>query len=127
MNEGTRIILKASGLSASVLAIFMGAGIGVGIYQDFYNKPIPKPHERGLIWFDANKREYAGIPRDFREGSEQRIYVDRRPFGSLDGVRLEQWVNGQRNVLKERKPEMNEEDTFFLLENIAKKEHSGLY
>lgn len=123
MNEWTKAWLKASGITLSALAIFAG----VGIYEELYDKPVPKPHQyclmwSGLIWSDEHKREYAGMSRNFREGTEQKIYVDRKPFGSLDGVRLEQYVNGQKNVLEERKPEINEEDTFLILQERAKLE-----
>lgn len=111
------------------VAILAGC-VAIAGYTTFRDRELEESkieiQQSGLIWFDESRREYVGIPRNFRGGSEQKIYVDRKPFGSLDGVRLEQYVNGQKNVLKERKPEMNEEDTFFLLENIGKKEHSGL-
>lgn len=98
-----------------------------GKKEDLETKTVESP-KTGLIWIDENKREYAGIVRYFHRGADQKIYVDRKPFGSLDGIRVKAYSdNGKTYNVDERQPELGEEDTFLLLEDYAKKEHPALF
>lgn len=85
------------------------------------------PYNPGLIWQDEHKREYSGVLEFYLEGAEQKIYIDKYPFGSLDGIRIKVLPSsGNSYELLERKPLQNEEDTFRLLEYYAKREHPSL-
>jgi hypothetical protein len=88
-------------------------------------KEAPRP---GIVWSDESKREYAGMVRDFYRGAEQKFYIDRKPFGSLDGVRIKAHSDsGNSYDLKERQPETAEEDAFLILQDIAKREHPARF
>ena len=71
----------------------------------------------GLIYKTDSVRKYTGIPRMFREGIEQKVYVDYKPFGSLDGVETKQWSNSREylGTLRARASFAGEEDAFLLL------------
>jgi len=98
-----------------------------GKKEELETKTIEQPRT-GLFYIDENKREYAGIVKYFYRGADQKIYIDRKPFGSLDGIRVKAYSdNGKTYDVNERKPELGEEDTFLLLEDIGKKEHQGLF
>jgi|SRR3989344_4876689 len=104
-------------------------------FRDSSNKEseysqLPIMQRPGACYIDNNdRREYIGKVRLFDSGAEQKVYVDRVPFGSLDGVRIRQWSRGGYlglEELPERKPEANEEDTFLVLEDYGRKEHALL-
>lgn len=83
----------------------------------------------GVIYIDnRDRREYIGKARVFDSGAEQKVYVDRVPFGSLDGVRTRQWSrdNSKLEDLSERPPRESEEETFLVLEDYGRKEHALL-
>jgi hypothetical protein len=111
------------GLAASVYTAALIFGVYM-VYDAVRNPVKSSKPQTGLIWSDESKREYAGKVRIFSRGAERKIYVDRKPFGSLDGVRTELYTDsGLVNTIQEREPESAEVDTFNLLESYGKKEH----
>src|SRR3990167_2207018 len=103
-------------------------------FRDSSNKEseysqLPIMQRPGACYIDNNdRREYIGKVRIFDSGAEQKVYVDRIPFGSLDGIRTRQWPRDHFKLedLPERPPRENEEDTFLVLEDYGRKEHALL-
>ncbi len=115
--------------SLACLAL-LGAGIKTWNWlreqnKDYYKKVQPI----GLIYSDEKVREYAGIARIFKLGTEQEIYVDRKPFGSLDAVKTTQWSQSTNylGTLKERMPWPGEDEAFLILQELGKEEHPARY
>ena len=129
--------MKQYSLGTIIVSGLIGGLIMVGLsrtYRDSSNKESeflqpPTIQRPGAIYIDNNdRREYIGKARVFDSGAEQKVYVDRVPFGSLDGVRTRQWPrdNSRLEDLPERPPRENEEDTFLVLEDYGRKEHALL-
>lgn len=121
--------VKALGLAlATAIALECAVLVFTGGRKDDLETKTAEPQRSGLVWIDENKREYAGIVRYFHRGADQKFYVDRKPFGSLDGIKVKAYSdNGKTYEVDERQPELGEEDTFYLLEDYAKKEHPALF
>ena len=122
-----------SAIMCGILGGLITAGLSIA-----YRNPTNKEYEflqqpiiqrLGVIYIDNNdRREYIGKVRIFDSGAEQKVYVDRIPFGSLDGIRTRQWPRDHFKLedLPERPPRENEEDTFLVLEDYGRKEHALL-
>lgn len=81
----------------------------------------------GLSYSDENRREYTGVPVYESDRIIQKVYVDRKPFGSLDGIVIKwAYINGQSGVQPERRPLYEENATFSVLEEYAKREHPNI-
>jgi len=83
-------------------------------------KEIPREQKilrPGRIYETEFARKFVGVPRGFREGIEQKIFIDYTPFGSLDRIQTRQWSSDRSylGTLKARAPLAGEEDAFFLL------------
>lgn len=111
-------------------AIIAATGLLVCYITVKASKDERKPQEKsriGLVYYDKTQRQYAGKPRFYRGGAEQKVYVDKYPFGSLDGVITKQWSEqGHIGQLSERGPTSEETETFEMLEYYGKKEHGIL-
>ena len=77
----------------------------------------------GFMMYDSFRREYATPLETFYKGADQKIFVDRKPFGSLDGVRVNAFTDcGSAYHVAERKSYLGEEVAFKTLEEIGKRE-----
>jgi hypothetical protein len=116
--------LKALGLALAVGIAFEGAITLFTGGKTTQKYPMVEIQRPGGLFSTKEKREYLGALRTFYRGAEQKVYIDRAPFGSVDGVVTRLYSDsGRLPDLPERKPSSEEEETFLVLQDHTKREH----